>query len=101
MKWLYNNALSKLCFAATTGRLLMQINYCTNMVCGRPFQVNQFKTRIPPPFDAGKIVCPHCGAVSAADSTSVFLTHALSKVEEHEYNLRKVSPAGTLVKQIA
>jgi hypothetical protein len=79
----------------------MQIDYCANVVCGRPFQVNQFKTRIPFPFDAGKIICPHCGAVSAADSTSVFLTHALSKAEEHEYNLRKVSPAGTLVKQIA
>jgi hypothetical protein len=39
--------------------------------------------------------------VSAADSTSVFLTHALSKVEEQEHNLRKVSPSGTLVKQIA
>jgi hypothetical protein len=38
--------------------------------------------------------------VSVADSTSVFLTHALSKAEEHEYNLRKVSPAGKLVKQI-
>jgi hypothetical protein len=79
----------------------MQINHCPNVVCGRPFQVNQFKTRIPPPFDAGKIVCPHCGAASAADSTSVFLTHALSKAEEHEYNLRKASSAEALVKQIA
>jgi DNA-directed RNA polymerase subunit RPC12/RpoP len=71
----------------------MKLHHCSNPECGRPFQVNEFKTRIPLPFEYGKIRCPHCGNASPADPGIVFRTHALSEQEEHDFVSFKKLPA--------
>jgi hypothetical protein len=58
---------------------------CPSPICGRPFQVNRFSTRLSPSLELGKMTCPHCGLVVDGDSNSVFLTHALSSAQEAEY----------------
>jgi hypothetical protein len=60
----------------------MQYMTCHDPACGRPFQVNQFKTRLADSIERGRIVCPHCGLATAGESDSIFLTHALSAEEE-------------------
>jgi len=64
----------------------MQFKRCPSPICGRPFQVNQFKPRMSHSYDPGKIICPHCGLQIDDDNNSVFLTHAMSAREEAEFD---------------
>jgi hypothetical protein len=70
MSWFNNRAVSK----------------CPSPICGRPFQVNRFSTRLSPSLEFGKMTCPHCGLALTGEHNSVFMTHALSSEQEAEYN---------------
>lgn len=70
----------------------MTILHCSSDECGKPFQVNEFTTRMPIPYPFGVIKCPHCGAAHDGNPTSLFLTHALSVQEEQQFS-RHVPPA--------
>lgn len=63
----------------------MEIKTCPATTCGRPFQLNTFTTDLPTSFDAGKITCPHCGAIFAGQPNLLFLTHALSPEQERNF----------------
>ena len=63
----------------------MQIRRCPSPICGRPFQLNQFDTRLKTSIERGKFTCPHCGFLFSSDINSVFLTHALSPSEEARF----------------
>jgi hypothetical protein len=70
----------------------MRVSHCSNPACGRPFQVNQFTTKFSIDGEPGKIMCPHCGQVTEADSNSLFLTHALSPEEEAQFSSTDFAP---------
>jgi hypothetical protein len=69
-------------------KIKVRVTRCSSPACGRPFQVNQFSTKFSIAAERGKISCPHCGAISAGDPNSMFLTHALSKEQEAEFNAK-------------
>jgi DNA-directed RNA polymerase subunit RPC12/RpoP len=57
---------------------------CPSQECGRPFHVNQYE--LPNASIArGKIRCPHCGLVMVGSSELIFLTHALTPIEEDRF----------------
>lgn len=68
------------CLTDPSGEFLFQ--RCHNPSCRRPFQINRFHASLSNVTESGKIICPHCGLVSEGESTSIFLTHALSPEEE-------------------
>lgn len=63
----------------------MKFMQCQSTGCGKPFQVNQFTTRIVTCYEFGTIRCPHCGNTVKGDRDSVFLTHALSLAQEAQF----------------
>lgn len=63
----------------------MKVIQCISVVCGKPFQVNQFNTALATPYSMGVIKCPHCGAVIESSAKSLFLTHALSPQQEAQF----------------
>jgi hypothetical protein len=70
----------------------MQIKRCNASRCGRPFQVNQFRSTSLLNVHRGRILCPHCGTLELAASDSIYLTHALSKEEECRYEIQNFPP---------
>lgn len=71
----------------------MAINRCTSSGCERPFQVNGFSGSFAESahLPVGKIICPHCGKVSAGDRYSTYVTHALSAEEECRFTHREAA----------
>lgn len=63
----------------------MKFMQCQSTGCGKPFQVNQFTTRVINCYELGVIKCPHCGNAVQGDADSVFLTHALSLAQEAQF----------------
>lgn len=59
---------------------------CPNPTCRRPFQINRFRSSLSSVTESGKIICPHCGLVTDGETSSIFLTHALSPEEETQFN---------------
>lgn len=63
----------------------MKFMQCRSAGCGKPFQVNQFTTRLITCYEFGIIKCPHCGNAVKSSPDSLFLTHALSTVQEAQF----------------
>jgi hypothetical protein len=65
-----------------------RIIHCVSQACARPFQLNefQFSAEASLPWKRGEVICPHCGATTAGNAGSVFLTHALSSAQEAQFN---------------
>lgn len=62
----------------------MQTSRCGVAECGRPFQVNTFGPPVSTSYQLGVITCPNCGATSAGDADSLYLSHALSAEQEEQ-----------------
>jgi hypothetical protein len=63
----------------------MKIDICPTAFCGRPFQLNIFSVDVVPSYEAGQIICPHCGHTYTAGSKSIFVTHALLPDDERKF----------------
>jgi hypothetical protein len=66
----------------------MAIRRCRASNCGRPYQVNEFRSSSLLNAYRGRITCPHCGTLELASGESIYLTHALSKEEECKYEIQ-------------
>jgi hypothetical protein len=64
----------------------MNFRRCPVPSCGRPYQVNRFDAAGMRAGVAGNIVCPHCGSAVKGEDDAVFVTHALSILQEREFN---------------
>lgn len=61
----------------------MRFQRCTNSVCARPFQVNEFRIR--KAHEPGQIICPHCGHRERVGTQSVYLVHAMLPEQEAQF----------------
>jgi hypothetical protein len=59
---------------------------CSNKACARPFQANRFGSSVVSELEHGKITCPHCGNVEAADPNTYYLCHPLTPQQETQFN---------------
>jgi hypothetical protein len=66
----------------------MKIQRCKSLECSRPFQVNEFAGGAALQRHAGKIPCPHCGAVVTGCPDIFYLTHAMSSKDELIFEVR-------------
>ncbi len=67
----------------------MKIRHCAVERCGRPFQVNEFRSTSVLNTYRGRITCPHCGTLELLAEDTIYLTHALSIEEELRYQMQK------------
>jgi hypothetical protein len=65
---------------------MKRIEVCTDPLCGRPFQVNEYAITSSSVLMGGRILCPHCGSTQEATPDSIFHTHALTREEEATYS---------------
>lgn len=63
----------------------MAIRRCRASTCGKPYQVNEFRSTSLLNTYRGRIICPHCGTLELVSEESIYLTHALSREEERQY----------------
>jgi hypothetical protein len=63
----------------------LQIRRCSNVECMRPFQIHRFPRSQSIDTAEGMIVCPHCGTAEADDKQFIYVTNALTRVEEAMY----------------
>jgi hypothetical protein len=66
----------------------MQFKRCSNANCRRPFQINEFNSKVSQTAAPKDLICPHCGHKEAVFGNSVFLVHALSPDEEKVFNAK-------------
>jgi len=66
----------------------MNIRRCRASNCGRPYQVNEFRSSSLLHTYRGKIACPHCGTLELTSDDTIYLTHALSQEEESRYEIQ-------------
>lgn len=73
----------------------MRFQRCSNFDCGRPFQVNEYRSRKSEGSSPEEIICPHCGHKETLWTDSVFLVHAMSPEEEESFNADNPSQASS------